>query len=475
MLNDGTGNFTDSQDFYRFSSSNISGPVLEDLDGDGDLDLLFFVSESQSGEVWRNDGDGTFTAGLTFPYTLTPNIIATGDLDGDGAIEMVSANQATHLTAQLWRNNGDTTFVVDEDVTFPVGATHWAELADINGDGRVDLLMDVGDAAHIWLNNCGTLVLSPETLPEFSGVQFGDVDHDDDLDLLGRDFPGYHLWLNDGDGRFTLDRSFPDEGRNFRLVDWETDGDLDIVVFSYGGVAWLNDGDGNFTRVPVLGYDDGVFNGGIGDLNGDDYPDLFVADDENDIEVLVRTDSRWLWSATTTDGPDESGTVAIALTNAVGGASDIEFELTVTNVPPQIVAPTRIGGTENAVELDLGAFSDPGADSPWSVALDWGDGTPQTTWEMSEGGDLGAAGHDYATADVYPVTLSVTEEAGTQAMSSVELLIDTRPCDGGDLDGDGNCDLETCSDLPDSDGDGVCDLLDGCPDAPTRTAGDWFG
>ncbi|MEZ6044020.1 MAG: FG-GAP-like repeat-containing protein [Planctomycetaceae bacterium] len=58
---------------------------MGDIDGDGDLDVVF-GNRDTVGQVWKNNGDGTFTnTGQSLPTTLGAEL---GDLDGDGDLDL---------------------------------------------------------------------------------------------------------------------------------------------------------------------------------------------------------------------------------------------------------------------------------------------------------------------------------------------------------------------------------------------------
>ena len=62
--------------------------------------------------------------------------------------------------------------------------------------------------------------------------------------------------------------------------------------------------------------------------------------------------------------------------------------------------------------IELGSFIDPGADSPWAISVDWGDGTPATSFDVSDAGSLGTQEHAYADEGAYTVTVTVTDKDG---------------------------------------------------------------
>src|SRR5262249_44323809 len=88
--------------------------------------------------------------------------------------------------------------------------------------------------------------------------------------------------------------------------------------------------------------------------------------------------------------------------------------VTVTDLPPAVTAPAD----QNAVEgtgqgFALGSFTDPGPQGgPWSVDVNWGDGTAHDTFSAAAVGTLGSLSHAYAASGLFAVTVTVTGAGG---------------------------------------------------------------
>jgi hypothetical protein len=142
-----------------------------DLNGDGKIDMA--VDEgSVTGqiEIFLGNGDGTFAAGVLYPsstlgssgFTATPIDIAMADMNGDGNLDLVYLIQ-NRGTVAIALGNGDGT--VAAPVEFPATETlAGMALADLTGNGAMDVL--AGDAAaggfSVLINNDTTTTANPD-------------------------------------------------------------------------------------------------------------------------------------------------------------------------------------------------------------------------------------------------------------------------------------------------------------------------
>jgi len=127
-----------------------------DIDHDGDIDLVTTAGNFPGGvTVFRNNGDATFTRNRFKINSVVTNpiFVALADLDGDGNIDIVTANQfgctpdGSNLSARP--GNGDGTFGAIVPLSVGYGPTcidsHWQPNAiaavDLNCDGAADLIV----------------------------------------------------------------------------------------------------------------------------------------------------------------------------------------------------------------------------------------------------------------------------------------------------------------------------------------------
>ena len=111
-----------------------------------------------------------------------------------------------------------------------------------------------------------------------------------------------------------------------------------------------------------------------------------------------------------------SYTVAGRIFDKDDGYTDYTTSVTVNNVAPTVTAAADQASDEGEDQaFDLGSFSDPGADSPWDVTINWGDGSLDTTFQALSAGSLGTQNHTYDDNDVYTVTVTVDDGTVTDS------------------------------------------------------------
>ena len=189
-LNNGSGGFSGSSDVAV--GATPASVAVGDVDGDGDLDLLTANFNHGTVSVRLNDGNGTFSGGtdvavVTTPQPATPISVAVGDVDGDGDLDLLTANYYLG-TVSVRLNNGSGAFSGTTDVA--VGANpHSVAVGDVDGDGDLDVLTaNYGaNTVSVRLNNgSGTFNggSDPAVGANPRSVAVGDVDGDGDLDGL---------------------------------------------------------------------------------------------------------------------------------------------------------------------------------------------------------------------------------------------------------------------------------------------------
>lgn len=150
--NQGAGTFTDAPTLALAAGSATAAVELADVDGDGHLDAAFTYSTADVG-LFRGHGDGTFDTPPVTQHAGTGQQLydlAIGDLDGDGRPDAVTADFGSRRFG-VWPNVAGSFgaalgFAVGnaaEGVNYPSGVA----LADVDGDGRLDVLTTVAYSA----------------------------------------------------------------------------------------------------------------------------------------------------------------------------------------------------------------------------------------------------------------------------------------------------------------------------------------
>lgn len=310
FYNDGQGGFeaADSAQAYceEFIDAPPGGLALGDLDGDGDLDILFTNNQAQwyqpsGSRLLRNQGGRSFTT-TNLTSGNAPGLVL-ADLDKDGDLDAVLAGQpvsngmgGTNTVAdQVLYNDGDGNFSATRALESGWTKTPQAIVGDPDRDGDLDIVLLHTTQAILYISPSspgawyGGNIFNVAT----TGAAAGDLDGDGDLDLVQvRDqlpmqiFNGpAYVFFNDGLGQFPEQRPYfgSDDSilfgaRGLALGDADQDGDLDLAAAPDGTLRlFLNDGAGNLTPSdPPLLSGAGPRQAAFADLDGDGDLDLAV-------------------------------------------------------------------------------------------------------------------------------------------------------------------------------------------------------
>ena len=198
LLGSANGTFTTVQTELR-EPTFAQLVAIGDVNRDGKPDLV--ISDIAGVEVWLGNGDGTFTykGMLNASPAGTYNVggygsAAIADLDGDGNPDLVfiPSSQGSPLFLPVYYGNGDGTFAAP--VLLPVSHAYTALVAaDVNGDGKPDLILSNGGGIGVMRNVGGKTFAPEEHYVAGSGigtVSVADLNHDGYPDIVATDSSG---------------------------------------------------------------------------------------------------------------------------------------------------------------------------------------------------------------------------------------------------------------------------------------------
>jgi hypothetical protein len=338
---DGSGNVTAFLTPVNSTGSTPSPNESADMNGDGIVDIVTANKVGDSVSVLIGRGDGTFLPRVNYPAGDLPRGLAVLDMDGDGDTDVVTAN-ANSSDLSLFFNNG--AGVLSPQVRIQGGgAAEWGLAAgDMNEDGILDLVVGAQFSERVIVmrgNGDGTFTQAGVTDNVGGGVWMivlGDVDGDGHLDaaLANGTSDTASILLGDGQGNLAVHQStsVADWVVATDLGDLDGDGDLDWMLSSFTGGGFtllLNDGAGNFAFDRFFPATANAACTLMVDIDNDLDLDLILLDEIADEVVILENTP--LGTEFCVSTPNSTGSAARA--SATGSASVAANDLTLRAGP----------------------------------------------------------------------------------------------------------------------------------------------
>jgi hypothetical protein len=264
----------------------VSPRVLAaDFNGDGRSDLA--IVSATAVDVLLNQGQGQFSSTRTATMDTTSSLSAAGDLNRDGRSDLVFLRSGSQLSGSVLLSRGDGSFLPGSNYSYqpasPMIAASAMWLTDVNHDGFVDVLVSSSSGIVVFPNQGDASFSAGDFYPlydrRFDGV--ADFNGDGLPDLVGADFHSAYIYFN-RDGGFAesperrfLTNQYPEL---IFPADLDLDGTPDLIATLAGGrsAILLNDGAGGFSDDMISDIVTPPVTA-VGDLNGDQWPDLITS------------------------------------------------------------------------------------------------------------------------------------------------------------------------------------------------------
>lgn len=234
--------------------SIVSKVLFQDIDNDGDYDILF----SANNQIIKliNSGTGLFPT-ITNIYNgdIRDRIadFKMKDMDNDSDLDLVAAIRLfpTGEKVEWFENDNAHTYATSTIIQdFTLNDIRTFEIADIDGDNIKDIVTgNYSNNYIVWYKNYTTIKSLGKNCFDPAVLLTADLDNDGDLDFITTTTSGTSLvWYENTDGAGTpgLQKviTFQDACYGYALGDIDGDGFIDIVI---SGKWFKNDGLGNFT------------------------------------------------------------------------------------------------------------------------------------------------------------------------------------------------------------------------------------
>jgi hypothetical protein len=367
MLGTGNGNFEPGITWGTVSGSTADDALaVADINGDGKLDIVTANDPGDGGAYGQNasvsvflgNGDGTFSLFQTFQShfaVVKPTSIAVADVNGDGRPDVLIAGDGGGIDV-LYNAGTQLTHWTVTSYALPAstaGTSRSVAVGDFNGDNRPDIAVTNGTQVDVLLKLAAggfAAPLATDVGGTPASLAVGDLNGDGRLDIVTANYENsVSVLAGNGNGTFAKAKTYAIGGapNSIAVGDFNKDGKLDIVTTGAEMDVLTNTGNGTFGPYQTVGL--AGSNVVAADLNGDGYLDLAQIDAaQTKLDVLLNTAQGSLavagFPASTTAGV--AHTITVTALNA-DGSINTGFTDTVqfTSTDPQAILPASYSFT----------------------------------------------------------------------------------------------------------------------------------
>jgi Domain of unknown function (DUF4347)/NPCBM/NEW2 domain/Glucose / Sorbosone dehydrogenase/FG-GAP-like repeat/Calx-beta domain len=280
-----TLNFAPVQSYSTGTSTH--GITSADFNGDGRLDLVTANATDNNVSVLLGNGNGTFSSAVNFGVGIRPKSVFAADFNQDGRLDLFTANQDSNDVSVLL-GNGNGTFATAVNYAGTSGS-HEAVAADVDGDGDIDIAVTGTGASSVRVmrnNGNGTFGSFAEyavgSVPHSLNLTDFNGDNRPDIAVANQESDNISILLNSGTGTFSAATNIGVGGKphSIRAADLNGDGKIDLVSDSQTDNSvsiLLGNGTGGFA--PAVRYATGLQPVGVAlsDMNGDGKIDIVTS------------------------------------------------------------------------------------------------------------------------------------------------------------------------------------------------------
>ncbi len=308
---DSNGSFGPIQTIASYNSDGFTSVHTEDIDTDGDLDVLYTYANNVA---WSENTDGQGDFGpiqiITSIETQASAVFA-ADFDLDGDIDVLAASEWNDTISWYENMDGKGAFGLQQIISNNAITPFSAYASDIDNDGDIDVLStSVSDNKIAWYKNKNglgdfglPLIISKNSDFPISIVS-ADLDGDGTKDILcSSRYDKEISWYPniEGKGDFKVQYIISNEIGNPGSVhsrDIDGDGDMDVIAFATSGVeriVWFEnlDGQGSFgTEQIIADYVSDLNNIFPVDIDGDGDLDILSSDFDDKLMWYENIDSK---------------------------------------------------------------------------------------------------------------------------------------------------------------------------------------